>query len=138
MSRCVRLWTGEDGNSHFEEGAIHLEPGARGNLLSGRIATTTISFRETASGGAFAWHTAPDRQLVITLSGTLDFETRQGEHFLIRPGDILFAEDTVGSGHSWSLTDAEPWRRAYAVLQPGAPVPFRESKLPGVSSRFGA
>lgn len=138
MSRCVRLWTGEDGNSHFEEGTIHLEPGARGNLLSGRIATTTISFRETASGGAFAWHTAPVRQLVIMLSGTLDFETRQGEHFLIRPGDILFAEDTVGSGHSWSLTDAEPWRRAYAVLQPGAPVPFRASKLPGVSSRFGA
>jgi quercetin dioxygenase-like cupin family protein len=103
-------------------------------LLSGRIATTTISFRETVSGGAFAWHTAPVRQLVITLSGTLDFETRQGEHFLIRPGDILFAEDTAGSGHSWRLTDAEPWRRAYAVLQPGAPVPFRASTSPGVSS----
>jgi hypothetical protein len=134
MTRCVRLWTGEDQNSHFEEGVIHLEPGARGDLLSGRIATTTISFQETASGGAFAWHTAPARQLVITLSGTLDFKTRQGEHFLIHPGDILFADDTVGSGHSWSLTDAEPWRRAYAILQPGVPVPFRASKPSGVSS----
>jgi quercetin dioxygenase-like cupin family protein len=134
MTRCIRLWTGEDQNSHFEEGVIHLELGARSDLLSGKMATTTISFQETASGGAFAWHTAPVRQLVITLSGTLDFKTRQGEHFLIQPGDILFAEDTVGSGHSWSLTDAEPWRRAYAVLQPGVQVPFRANKTSGVSS----
>ena len=28
MIRCVRLWTGDDGNSHFEEGSIDLEPGA--------------------------------------------------------------------------------------------------------------
>ena len=127
MIRCVRIWTGDDGNSHFEEGVIDLEPGQRGDMLSGRMATTTISFQETASGGAFAWHTAPVRQLVITLSGTLDFQTREGEHFLIRPGDILFAEDTVGSGHSWRLTDDQPWRRAYVVLQPGTPVPFRAS-----------
>jgi quercetin dioxygenase-like cupin family protein len=134
MTRCVRLWTGEDQNSYFEEGVIHLEPGAHGDLFSGKVATTTLSFQETASGGAFAWHTAPVRQLVITLSGTLDFKTRQGEHFLIRPGDILFAEDTVGSGHSWSLTDAEPWRRAYAVLQPGVTVPFRANRTSGGSS----
>ena len=125
MIRCVRIWTGEDGNSRFEEGVIELDPGQRGDFLSGKAAVGTVSFQETASGGTFAWHTAPIRQLVITLSGTLDFETREGDHFLIRPGDILLAEDTVGSGHSWRLTDDQPWRRAYVVLAPGAPVPFR-------------
>jgi hypothetical protein len=125
MIRCVRIWTGDDRNSHFEEGVIDLEPGKRGDVLSGRMATTSISFEETASGGAFAWHTAPIRQLVITLSGTLDFQTREGEHFMIRPGDILLAEDTVGGGHSWRLTDNQPWRRAYVILQPGTAVPFR-------------
>jgi quercetin dioxygenase-like cupin family protein len=129
MIRCVRIWTGDDRNSHFEEGVIDLEPGARGDMLSGKIATTTISFEETASGGAFAWHDAPVRQLVITLSGTLDFQTREGKHFLIRPGDILLAEDTAGGGHSWRLTDDQPWRRAYVILQPGAAVPFRASKV---------
>jgi quercetin dioxygenase-like cupin family protein len=128
MIRCVRIWAGDDGNSHFEEGFIDLEPGQRGNVLTGKMAATTISFEVTASGGAFAWHTAPVRQLVITLSGTLDFETREGEHFLIRPGEILLAEDTVGSGHSWRLTDDQPWRRAYVVLQPGTAVPFRTTK----------
>src|SRR5271156_6649985 len=134
MIRCVRIWTGDDENSHFEEGVIDLEPGARGDMLSGKMATTTISFEETASGGAFAWHDAPVRQLVITLSGTLDFQTREGKHFLIRPGDVLLAEDTAGSGHRWRLTDNQPWRRAYVILQPGTPVAFHASQLSAVSA----
>jgi len=129
MIRCVRLWTGDDQNSYFEEGVIELKAGLRGDWLSDKLAVATISFQETASGGAFAWHTAPVRQLVITLSGTLDFQTRAGEHFLLHPGNILLAEDTVGSGHSWKLTDDSSWRRAYVVLQPGAAVPFRARKL---------
>ncbi|WP_407154875.1 hypothetical protein [Bradyrhizobium sp. STM 3557] len=121
----MRLWTGEDGNSHFEEGAIDLAPGSRGDELSDKIEVVSISFQETASGGAFAWHTAPIRQLVITLSGTLDFQIRDGKHFVLKPGDVLFAEDTIGTGHSWRLMDESPWRRAYVVLKPGASVPFK-------------
>ena len=98
MIRCVRLWTGDDQNSYFEEGVIELGPGQGGDWLSEKLSVNTISFQETASGGAFAWHTAPVRQLVITLSGTLDFQTRAGEHFHLHPGDILFAEDTVTVG----------------------------------------
>jgi hypothetical protein len=128
MIRCVRLWTGDDRNSYFEEGVIEIEPGQRSDWLSSKMDVATISFQETASGGAFAWHTAPVRQLVITLSGTLDFQTREGERFLLHPGDVLLAEDTVGSGHSWKLTDDSSWRRAYVVLRPGAAVPFRARK----------
>ena len=123
--RCVRIWTGEDDNSHFEEGVIALSAGARGDLLSDKLPVTSVSFQETASGGTLAWHTAPVRQLVVTLSGTLDFETRAGKHFRLAPGDILLAEDTAGGGHSWQLVDEQPWRRVYLVLAPGAPVPFK-------------
>jgi hypothetical protein len=31
MIRCVRLWSGPDGHSHFEEGVIGLEAGQRGD-----------------------------------------------------------------------------------------------------------
>jgi quercetin dioxygenase-like cupin family protein len=124
MIRCVRIWTGDDGNSCFEDGSIDLTEGARGDLLSGKAGATSISFQETKSGGTFAWHDAPTLQFVITLSGTLDFQTRTGEHFTIRPGDILLAEDTTGSGHSWRLIDDEPWRRAYVILAPGISLPF--------------
>ena len=128
MIRCVRLWTGSDNNSHFEDGLIALEQGVRGDVLTGKLPVMTVSFQETASGGSFAWHDAPVRQLVITLSGTLDFETRSGEHFILHPGDILLAEDTSGGGHKWKLVDEEPWRRIYVVLAQGAAVPFQPKK----------
>lgn len=129
MIRCVRLWTGDDRNSHVEEGQIDLERGrgAGGGLA---LAAATVSFRETEPGGAFDWHTAPVRQLVITLSGTLRFETRGGETFVLRPGDVLLAEDTTGSGHRWSLVDDQPWRRVYVVLPPDTEVPFVVSQGP--------
>jgi hypothetical protein len=124
MIRCIRLWTGDDGNSHFEEGVIDLSKGERGDILSGIVDVVSISFRETRAGGAFEWHDAPTRQFVITLSGTLDFQTRKGEHFMLHPGAILLAEDTAGTGHSWKLVDENPWRRAYVILRPGVEVPF--------------
>ena len=124
MIRCVRIWTGADRESRFEEGVIQLTDGVRGDLLSGKTGATSISFQETQSGGTFAWHDAPARQFVITLSGTLDFQTRAGEHFTINPGDILLAEDTTGGGHSWRLMDDEPWRRVYVILASDVSVPF--------------
>jgi quercetin dioxygenase-like cupin family protein len=124
MIRCVRIWTGEDGNSVFEEGVIDLPNGERGDVLSDKIAASSISYRETKSGGVFAPHDAPTRQFVITLSGTLEFKTATGQTFIISPGEILLAEDTTGSGHSWRLTDDQPWRRAYVIIGADVAVPF--------------
>jgi quercetin dioxygenase-like cupin family protein len=124
MVPCIRLWTGDDSQSHFEQGHIALESGPHGDQASGKLPATTVSFEETARGGTLDWHTAPVRQLVITLSGTLDFQTRSGQHFVLKPGVILLAEDTAGGGHSWRLVDAEPWRRVYVVLARGAEIPF--------------
>ena len=128
MFRCVRIWTDDDENSQFEEGMIDLGPAAGGDLFSDESLVTTTSFRETKSGGTLAWHTAPVRQLVITLSGTLEFETREGQRFQLATGDILLAEDTVGGGHSWRIIDDQPWRRVYIVLASDAHVPFKPLK----------
>ncbi len=128
MFRCVRIWTGNNENSQFEEGMIDLGSATGGDLFSDESLVTTTSFRETKSGGTLAWHTAPVRQLVITLSGTLEFETREGQQFQLATGDILLAEDTVGGGHSWRIIDDQPWRRVYIVLAPDAHVPFKPLK----------
>jgi quercetin dioxygenase-like cupin family protein len=124
MIRCVRLWTGHDDTSHVELGRLDMLPGRNADLVSAAMSAAHVTVEETAGGGALAWHTAPVRQLVVTLCGTLLFTTRDAEEFILAPGDVLLAEDTKGSGHQWQLQGTDPWRRMYVVLAPGTEVPF--------------
>jgi quercetin dioxygenase-like cupin family protein len=109
--RAFKLYTGPDNASHVLEGTIDLKD---------RVDVVAIHFKETAAHSSYDWHPDPEPQYVITLSGTLEFHTRDGETFILRPGDVLLAEDNTGSGHKWRLIDDQPWRRAYVVLKPGA------------------
>jgi hypothetical protein len=124
MIRCGRLWTGVDQKSHFEEGFIDLDPGERGDALSGKLPIASASFHEADVDPKLGWHLDAARQLVMTLSGTLEFETLDGR-FTLRPGDVLFTEDTGGIGHNWKLVGDQPWCRVYAILEPNTVVPFR-------------
>jgi quercetin dioxygenase-like cupin family protein len=65
-------------------------------------------FKETPAHSSYDWHPDPEPQFVITLSGTLEFATPDGETFVLRPGDVLVAADHVGKGHRWRLID-DPW-----------------------------
>ena len=125
MIRCVRIWTGEDGNSLFEEGSIDMPGGMRGDAVGLPVKVVELSFQETTSGGSYEWHQDPVPRFVITLSGTLEFEVKSGATFRINPGDILLAQDNSGSGHKWRLIGDEPWRRAYVVYEPSAELRFR-------------
>ncbi len=113
--RLVHLFTGTDGESHFTEGPMTTHPLGEDSSGSQPQEVGTISFTETAPGSSRSWHNAPHRQWVITLSGTLEFETLPGETFTIVSGDVLLAEDTTGGGHRWRLLDGEPWRRVYVT-----------------------
>ena len=124
MIRCVRIWTNDSGNSSFEEGFVGLPGGKSGDLIGNKFDAATVSFRETQPDHALEWHDAPTHQLVITLNGTLEFTTQDGNSFIITPGDVLLAEDTTGSGHVWRLVGDEPWRRAYVIIPEGTDAGF--------------
>ncbi len=129
MIRCVRMWTGEDGDSLFEEGSIELAEGMRGDSVGRAVPAFELSFQETRSGGSFEWHEDPVPRFVISLSGTLEFETKSGAKFTIRPGDVLLAQDNSGTGHKWRLIGDDPWRRAYVVYKEGADLRFKPAKM---------
>jgi quercetin dioxygenase-like cupin family protein len=113
--RLVRLSTGDDGQSHVDDG--HVEGATvEGSQVSSLLRATGVRFEESPPHSALDWHDAPRRQYVVTLSGTLEFTTRDGATFTLAPGDVLLAEDTAGGGHSWRLVDDEPWRRVYVTL----------------------
>jgi quercetin dioxygenase-like cupin family protein len=114
--RVIRLFTGDDGQSHFDVGEVEWNKTDALGAISQSEPARTVSFEETAAGSSLDWHNAPHRQYVITLSGRLEFETRAGMRQIVEPGDILLAEDTSGGGHRWRLIDDQPWRRVYVAL----------------------
>lgn len=115
MIKAYKLFTGEDGHSHFicgtvAENLIHKADGIR--------------FKETPADFFYDWHNAPTEQYVLTLTGTLEFETRPGEKFVLKPGEVLIALDTTGSAHRWKMLGEDPWKRAYISFPQGVDINF--------------
>ncbi len=116
MIRAYRLVTGEDGHSHVTRGSV---------MDNETLPAASILFEETPPHSSLDWHNAPTTQYVITLTGVLEFTTRGGEKFVVNPGEILVALDTMGSGHKWRLINDQPWTRLYVAIKDGMKVNFR-------------
>ena len=114
--RLIRLFTGDDGQSHFAVGEIALHKLDLVNAVSQSEPAQRISFEETAAGSRLDWHNDPHPRYVITLRGRLEFETRTGAKQIVEPGDVLLAQDTTGGGHRWRLIDDQPWQRIYVNI----------------------
>jgi hypothetical protein len=97
--QVVRIYTGDDGRSHFEDVDVELEDfGPRGRI-SGRWPASGVQFREVDGDYHLDLHVAPRRQLVVNLTGSVEIEVGGGERRVFGPGEILLAEDTTGEGH---------------------------------------
>ena len=92
----TRLYTGEDGQAHFEDlnvpagdtEAVALQPGI------------DMTFRSFPDGSFSDWHNGPRRQYVIVLSGQMEIGIGDGTKRTFNPGDILQVEDLTGQGHT--------------------------------------
>ena len=130
----VRMYTDESGHTRFAKMQIPVKSktglGSVGlfsslfvneNIhdntgdLKTQFALTPVPDNLKGEGPKLA-HTAPRRQLVLTLSGCLEFRScdvaeEDEEHKVtIRRGDILLAEDLEGAGHVWQFVEAQDGR----------------------------
>jgi hypothetical protein len=92
--QIVRVFTGADGESHFED----LTPDQFAELVN-RVGDGAIELNRRPSPSFSDYHRAPRRQYVINLAGVAEFETADGVKRRLHPGDILVAEDLTGHGH---------------------------------------
>ena len=86
----------DNGQSRFTDIDISLDP------LDGFRASTPFAAEQCcffSSPPRQHRHAAPRRQLVVMLSGEVEVETSDGDKRRFRPGDIVLADDTTGSGH---------------------------------------
>ena len=114
--RVTRLYTGEDGESHFEDVDVPLIDRGGIGQISQLQGATGVVFRETAGDYDFDFHNAPRRQYVIHLDAAVEIETGDGTKRTLEPGDILLAEDTTGHGHISRAVDGRPSRSIFVTL----------------------
>jgi len=113
----TRLFTGADGESHFEDTDIPLRDLGNIGALSEWLPATALLLRETGPDYDFSWHNAPRRQYVVMLSGgRVEIEVGSGEKRILGPGDILLAEDATGRGHISRAADPEPRMSLFIAL----------------------
>lgn len=106
MQFC-RLYSGDDGQSHFED----LDQGVGSkHFLTGVAAKALVFKNDMNREDLHGWHTAPRRQWCITLSGTVEIGLGDGTKKTFEPGDVFLAEDVTGQGHT---AKPENWVRAF-------------------------
>ncbi len=94
MVQIVRVYSGDDGESHFET----LTPDQLAEIVF-PIGDGPITLGRRPSPSFSDYHNAPRRQYVVNLSGTAEFEISDGTKVRMVPGDVLVAEDLTGHGH---------------------------------------
>lgn len=111
--QAVRLYSGDDGESHFEEIDLEFEPD-RQMEVTAMEAAKGVAVRRAPPGVLLDWHPAPRRQYLFTLSGAWDIECGGGEVRRFRAGDIMLADDLSGRGHRSRVIGDEP--HVFAVV----------------------
>jgi len=99
MYPIVRLYADENGDSRFEDFAIELNDAGPIGMLSADLPVQSIVFREVEPSYDYNFHTAPRKQYIILIDGSIEIETSLGEKRQFRGGDVLLLEDTTGKGH---------------------------------------
>ena len=86
--KIVRLYTGTDSKSHFEE--VELNFGGNQPMLTtdSRPATSTV-FRCAPAGLVIDRHSAPRRQFLVTLSGSWEIEASNGVKRTFKTGPAV-------------------------------------------------
>lgn len=114
--KIVRVYTGPDNKSHFEDVEIPLKDGGKAGFMSELRKATGVVFRETDGSYNFDFHNAPRRQYVVNLEGEVEIEVGDGTKRILRSGDILLAEDTTGQGHISRAVGGKPRKSLFITL----------------------
>jgi len=101
----VRIYAGDDGESHFED--LTADQFAD---IANDVGPGDITVGQRPAGWWQDYHTAPRHQYVVFMAGGAEIEVAGGEKRQFGPGDVLVAEDLTGHGHiiRWRGTAGVP------------------------------
>jgi hypothetical protein len=105
MSRIVRVWADDDGESHVEELEFHAPRRGAGGPPSSIPAAGSPVLRsypvadDASEWVGVDWHQPPGKTFAVSISGEIEVEVTDGSTMSIGQGDLVFLEDVRGPGH---------------------------------------
>ncbi len=111
--KFLRLYTGDDGQSHFEE----LDTSDGSAHFSKTHTAAAVVFKNDPASHLLDWHPAPRRQYCITLSCSVEIRVGDGTAKTFGPGDVFLAEDLTGQGHTVVPKGKGNWTRAFVHIE---------------------
>ena len=107
----ARLYTGDDGHSHFED----FDPGYEFETARPKSGSTWkfpqeakgVFFETQPPGYSDDFHLPDARRYHVTLQGQAEIATRSGEKRVFGPGDVCLVEDLTGTGHTLRIVGDE-------------------------------
>ena len=99
MIKINKIYSDNNGESHFEDIEMPLQNDGEIGFLSEEIPVKGIIFRKVNPSYDYDFHNAPQKQYILLMDGEIEIETSLGEKRTFKGGDILLMEDTQGKGH---------------------------------------
>ena len=91
----LRIYTGEDGQTHFEDMDFPAPDTERISIKQG----DNLVFRRGEQGRFSDWHHPGRRQYLFLVQGRMEITIGDGSTREMTAGDVLLAEDMTGQGH---------------------------------------
>ncbi len=88
----VRVYTGDDGQSHFEDVSVELDDYGMAGQISDQWPGSGVLFREVDGDYSIDFHNAPRRQLVVNLTGSVEIEVGDGSSRISPRGAAIFTQ----------------------------------------------
>ena len=113
QAKYVRLYSDENGDSHFEESEVPLTPtdfappAGPLNIAQFLPATQTLWVGADEGWAGEAFHPSPRRQIFCVTQGEYEVTTTDGTIRTFPVGSVLLLEDTTGKGHSTRVTSQD-------------------------------
>jgi len=111
-AKYVRLFSDEQGNSHFEDceaelGETEFAPGIPPLLVSSPMVAQQASYFGAPAGWQSSWHPSAARNLFVVISGEWEIKASDGEVRRFATGAVVLVEDTSGVGHASRVVSTE-------------------------------
>ena len=114
----IRLYTGPDDTTHFEDVDVqYRDDGAMGELAE--LLSDMIGRVYLRKGTAFMpnFHVSHARSYMVVRDGGIDMISSNGSKRSIAPGDVVLLEDLEGEGHIFRFNSGSRWALFFVEIE---------------------